>query len=292
MIPLTRKTNSLSPLSKKRALTNNSYSSSKNRNYTTKTTSLTTHNYYNIENTSSKSDEFNFKFNNLLKEKNIVIQKLQNQINKSIYKSKEKSQKLIVQQNIIDSLKEQINQLKEELSTKNLMLKQNRNIENKIFQLQKEYLDEHNNSGNSIIYLESIKEYMNKLMAKEEEINGYKQRIKILTLKLKEKENEIIKKNELLKKYIMFAREGYTNLQTNSNINENYESISHSTGKKAKSLKSQNFSKMSSSIINSNYYMKDSSIKEDISTLSIPSITILVLPFGTFIFNFKRPSTP
>jgi uncharacterized coiled-coil DUF342 family protein len=269
MIPLTRKTNSLSPLSRKRALTNNSYSSSKNRNYTTKTTSLNTHNYYNIENISNKSDEFNFKFNNLLKEKNIVIQKLQNQINKSMYKLKEKNQKLIVQQNIIDSLKEQINQLKEELSTKNLMLKQNRNIENKIFQLQKEYLDDHNNSGNSIIYLESIKEYMNKLMSKEEEITGYKQKIKFLSMKLKEKENEIIKKNDLLKKYIMFTREGYTNLQTNSNYNENYENISHSTGKKAKSLKNQNFSKMSSSIVNSNYHLKDSSEKEDIKHINL-----------------------
>ena len=268
IIPLTRKTNSLSPLSRKRALTNNSYSSGKNRNYTTKTTSLNTHNYYNIENISNKSDEFNFKFNNLLKEKNIVIQKLQNQINNSIFRLKEKNQKLIVQQNIIDSLKEQINQLKEELSTKNLMLKQNRNIENKIFQLQKEYLDEHNNSGNSIIYLESIKDYMNKLMSKEEEINGYKQRIKMLSMKLKEKENEIIKKNDLLKKYIIYTRERYTHLQTNNNVNENYENISHSTGKKAKSLKSQYFSKMSSSAINSNY-LKDSSEKDDMKHINL-----------------------
>ena len=289
MIPLTRKTNSLSPLSRKRALTNNSYSSSKNRNYTTKTTSLNTHNYYNIENISNKSDEFNFKFNNLLKEKNIVIQKLQNQINKSMYKLKEKNQKLKVQQNIIDSLKEQINQLKEELSTKNLMLKQNRNIENKIFQLQKEYLDDHNNSGNSIIYLESIKEYMNKLMSKEEEITGYKQKIKFLSMKLKEKENEIIKKNDLLKKYIMFTREGYTNLQTNSNYNENYENISHSTGKKAKSLKNQNFSKMSSSIVNSNYHLKDSSEKEDIKHINLH--TNKYLTESSESINIKRQNS-
>ena len=103
------------------------------------------------------------------------------------------------------------------------MIKQNKNIEEKIYQLQKEYLDENNNSGNSFIYLESIKEYMNKLNSKEEEINMYKKQIKILTMKLKEKANEISKKNELLKKYVMYNREGSINLLKSNNYETNMQ---------------------------------------------------------------------
>ena len=231
-IQLSRKTNSLSPYKKNISVTNNS-SSSKNKNYTTKTTnSLSTHNYYNIEK-KNENDEYNY----LLKEKNIIIQKLQNQINKLINNSNEKNQKIKVQQNIIDSLNEQIRQLTDELATKNLIIKQNKNIENKIFELQNEYLTDNSNSGNSLLYLESIRDYISKLTNKEEEINTYKKQIKLLNMKLNEKENEIIKKNELLKKYIIYYKERNINLLNNNN----YDNLSQSTGKKAKSLKNQNF---------------------------------------------------
>ena len=182
-IPLTRKTNSLSPFNKNISVTHNS-SSSKNRHYTTKTTnSISTHNYNNMIDYNNESQEYKL----LLKEKNTIIQKLQNHINKLSEKEKEKNQKIKVQQNIIDSLNVQIRQLTDELATKNIIIKQNQNIENKIFQLQKEYLDENNNSGNSFIYLESIKEYMNKLNSKDEEISIYKKQVKILSMKLKER---------------------------------------------------------------------------------------------------------
>ena len=137
--------------------------------------------------------------------------------------------------------------------------------------MQKEYLDDNNNTGNSTMYLESIKEYMNKLIIKEEEINKYQQQIRILNAKLKEKDNEILKKNQLLKKYIMYSREGSVNfMNNNNNYNNNYYDISNSTdNKKPKSLKSQNFSKVSSSIINNNFHLKDCSIKEDLKRVNI-----------------------
>ena len=74
-IPLTRKTNSLSPLYKNISATNHS-SSSKNKNYTTKTTnSLSNHNYFKVDNMNNENEE---DYNHLLKEKNTIIQKLQN----------------------------------------------------------------------------------------------------------------------------------------------------------------------------------------------------------------------
>ena len=134
------------------------------------------------------------------------------------------------------------------------MIKQNQNIEKKIFQLQNEYLNDNSNSGNSTLYLESIREYIKKLSNKEEEINAYKKQIRILNMKLKEKENEILKKNELLKKYIIYYRERETNTNV---LNNNNDNLSHSAGKKAKSLKNHNFQKISSSLINNNYNFKD-----------------------------------
>ena len=58
-------------------------------------------------------------------------------------------------------------------------------MKKKIFHLQKEYLEESNNSfGNNFLYIQSFKEQMNKLNEKEEEINNYKRRINILKIKV------------------------------------------------------------------------------------------------------------
>ena len=245
-ITFTRKINSLSPFNKNKTVTNNS--SPSKRYYNTKTTnSMNTRKYYEIVNNNNENEDYN----RLLKEKNTIIQKLQNQINKLVEKSKERNQKIKVQQNIIDSLNDQIRQLKEELITKNLMIKQNQNIENKIFQLQKEYLDENNQSGNSFIYLESIKEYMDKLNNKDEEINKYKKQVKILTMKLKEREKEIINKNNNLKKNnresgeddISFLKKGFNDI----------------IGKKAKSFKGKfHLKKNSYSILHKYSRLNDS----------------------------------
>ena len=108
-----RKNNSVSPYAKNKSVTYNS-SSSKNKNYTTKTTnSISNHKIFTEENLDINSNEENKKFNNkynlLIKEKNIIISKLQNQIKILIYKEeeKEKEKKIRVQKNIINSLNEQ-----------------------------------------------------------------------------------------------------------------------------------------------------------------------------------------
>ena len=127
----------------------------------------------NSLNTDEESDN-NYKFNILVKEKNTIIQKLQNQIKTLLYNGEEKDRKIKMQKHIIESLKEANKNLQEELNNKNIIIQQNQNIEKKIFNLQKEYLEESNNSGgNNFIYIQSIKEYMNKLNEKEEEINKY-----------------------------------------------------------------------------------------------------------------------
>ena len=57
----------------------------------------------------------------------------------------------------------------------------------------------------------------------------------------------------------MYSREGSVNFMSNNNYNNNNNDISHSTDKKPKSLKNQNFSKIYSSIINNNSLMREKS---------------------------------
>ena len=235
---------SVSPYGKKMSITYNSSLSknkNKNENYNTK--------IINSINTDEEND--NFKFNNLLKEKNTIIKKLQNQIKTLLYKEDEKDKKIMMQKHIIESLRVTNKNLQEELNNKNNIIQQNQNIEKQIFHLQKEYLEESNNSGrNNLMYIQSIKEYMGKLNEKEEEINSYKKRINFLQLNLNKKENEIIKKNNLLKKYIEYNRSRSGSILKHQNYNN--EKLSISTGKKAKSMKNY-----SSEISNSNLKLKN-----------------------------------
>ena len=135
---------------------------------------------------------------------------------------------------MIESLKDSNKNLQEELVKKNIIIQQNQNIEKKIFHLQKEYLEESNNSiGNNFIYIQSLKEQMNKLNEKEEEIYNYKKSINILKLKLKERGKELIKKNKLLKQYITYFRNKSGSVHYSQNKN-NYERINSTSAQKTK----------------------------------------------------------
>ena len=246
---------SVSPFGKNISNTYNSSSSKNNQNY----------NYNNkitssIDNEEEEND--NYKYDLLLKEKNTIIQKLQNQIKKLMFKEEEKDKKIKMQKHIIESLKESNKNLQEELSIKNNIIQQNQNIEKKIFHLQKEYLEESNNSynngNNNLLYFQSIKEYMNKLNEKENEINNYKKRINILKINLQKKENELIKKNKIL---IQYQRNQSGSLLKNNYKNNNnifYEKASLSA-KKAKSMKNY------SNEISSNNFK----LKEDLKQINI-----------------------
>ena len=236
---------SVSPYGKNISITYNS-SSSKTKNYNSinKITS-------SINN--SEENDVNYKYEILLKEKNTLIQKLQNHIKKLSNKEEEKDKKIKIQKHMIESLKDSNKNLQEELVKKNIIIQQNQNIEKKIFHLQKEYLEEsNNNSANNFIYIQSIKEQMNKLNEKEQEINNYKKRITFLKLNLKEKENEIIKKNNLLNQYMAFQKNKSGSIFNSNNSNQKYERISISTGKRPKSVKNY-----SSEINNINFKLKD-----------------------------------
>ena len=250
-VPISYKSNvnstSVSPFGKNISITFNS-SSNKNNNYNNKITS------------SIDEDEENdndYKYNILLKEKNTIIQKLQNQINKLLFKEEEKEKKIIMQKHIIESLKESNKNLQEELNKKNIIIQQNQNIDKKIFHLQKEYLEESNNSiGNNFLYIQSLKEQMNKLLEKEEEINNYKKQINYLKLNLKQKVDELNHKNKLLIKYISHQRNKSVNL---NKVQDNYEKISISTGKRAKSMKNYN----------TNIKNRNNNLKEDLRQVNI-----------------------
>ena len=250
-VPISYKSNvnstSVSPFGKNISITFNS-SSNKNNNYNNKITS------------SIDEDEENdndYKYNILLKEKNTIIQKLQNQINKLLFKEEEKEKKIIMQKHIIESLKESNKNLQEELNKKNIIIQQNQNIDKKIFHLQKEYLEESNNSiGNNFLYIQSLKEQMNKLLEKEEEINNYKKQINYLKLNLKQKVDELNHKNKLLIKYISHQRNKSVNL---NKAQDNYEKISISTGKRAKSMKNYN----------TNIKNRNNNLKEDLRQVNI-----------------------
>ena len=250
-VPISYKSNvnstSVSPFGKNISITFNS-SSNKNNNYNNKITS------------SIDEDEENdndYKYNILLKEKNTIIQKLQNQINKLLFKEEEKEKKIIMQKHIIESLKESNKNLQEELNKKNIIIQQNQNIDKKIFHLQKEYLEESNNSiGNNFLYIQSLKEQMNKLLEKEEEINNYKKQINYLKLNLKQKVDELNHKNKLLIKYISHQRNKSVNL---NKVQDNYEKISISTEKRAKSMKNYN----------TNIKNRNNNLKEDLRQVNI-----------------------
>jgi hypothetical protein len=109
---------SLSPFGKNISNTYHSSSSNNNKNYN-----------FNNKITSSidneEEDNDNYKYELLLKEKNTIIQKLQNQIKKLIFKEEEKDKKIKMQKHIIESLKESNKNLQEELSKKNIIIQQN-----------------------------------------------------------------------------------------------------------------------------------------------------------------------
>ena len=245
---------SVSPFGKNISNTYHSSSSNNNNNYiyNNKITS-------SIDNEEENNDDYKYEL--LLKEKNTIIQKLQNQIKKLIFKEEEIDKKIKMQKHIIESLKESNKNLQEELSKKNSIIQQNQNIEKKIFHLQKQYLEESNNSyndnNNNFKYIQSIKECMNKLNEKENEINTYKKRINILKINLQKKENELIRKNKILSQ---FQRNKSGSPPKNSKKNNNifYERTSLST-KKAKSMK--NYSNE-----NSNNNLK---LKEDLRQINI-----------------------
>ena len=162
-----------------------------------------------------------------------------------------------MQKHIIESLKESNKNLQEELNKKNIIIQQNQNIDKKIFHLQKEYLEESNNSiGNNFLYIQSLKEQMNKLLEKEEEINNYKKQINYLKLNLKQKVDELNHKNKLLIKYISHQRNKSVNL---NKVQDNYEKISISTGKRAKSMKNYN----------TNIKNRNNNLKEDLRQVNI-----------------------
>ena len=237
---------SVSPFGKNISNTYHSSSSNNNKNYiyNNKITS-------SIDNEEEENDDYKYQL--LLKEKNTIIQKLQNQIKKLIFKEEEKDKKIKMQKHIIESLKESNKNLQEELSKKNIIIQQNQNIDKKIFHLQKQYLEESNNSyndNNNFMYIQSIKECMNKLNEKENEINTYKKRINILKINLQKKENELIRKNKILSQY----KRNQSGSQPKSNQKNNnilYERTSLST-KKAKSMKNY-----SNKISNNNLKLKE-----------------------------------
>ena len=248
-ISLKSKSNSISvsPYVKNTSITYNSSSSKNENNNINNNMKLISSINYEEENDN------NYKYNILLKEKNTIIKKLQNQIKTLLYKDEEKDKKIKMQKHIIDCLKETNKKLQEELNKKNFIIQQNQNIEKKIFHLQKEYLEEsNNNSANNFIYIQSLKEQMNKLNEKEQEINNYKKRITFLKLNLKEKENELIKKNNLLNQYMVYNRNKSGSVFNSNNSNQKYDRISISTGKRPKSVKNYN----SSEINNNNFKLK------------------------------------
>ena len=220
-----------------------------------------------ILNSIDNDEDNDYKNNLLLKEKNTIIQKLQKQINILMTKEEEKDKKIKMQKQMIDSLKGTIKNLQEELSKKNLIIQQNQNIEKQIFHLQKEYLEDSNNSSrNNIVYIQSIRDNMNKLVEKELEINNYKKNINLLKSALKEKENEIIKKNGLLEKFSTYmANEKHSVLNYTTYKSDK---IPISTGKKAKSVKNY------SSENNDNKFRLKEDLKQINTQVNKPSIDL------------------
>ena len=244
---------SVSPYSKNISLTyNSSLSNKKNYNNINKITSSIN---------DSEENDIEYKYELLLKEKNTLIQKLQNHIKKLTNKEDEKNKKIKIQKHMIESLKESNKNLQEELVKKNLIIQQNQNIEKKIFHLQKEYLEESNNSfGNNFLYIQSLKEQMNKLNEKEEEINNYKRRINILKLKLKDKEIELNKNKKLLKQYLAYFKNKSGSVY-NSQNKSNYEMINSTSPQKSKSMKNY-----STNISNNNIKLKEELKQNNIKT--------------------------
>ena len=220
-----------------------------------------------ILNSIDNDEDNDYKNNLLLKEKNTIIQKLQKQINILMTKEEEKDKKIKMQKQMIDSLKGTIKNLQEELSKKNLIIQQNQNIEKQIFHLQKEYLEESNNSsGNNIVYIQSIRDNMNKLVEKELEINNYKKNINLLKSALKEKENEIIKKNGLLEKFSTYMANEKRSVLNYTTYKS--DKIPISTGKKAKSVKNY------SSENNDNKFRLKEDLKQINTQVNKPSIDL------------------
>ena len=167
----------------------------------------------NISNISfdySKNNEYkvlNYKnqnLDNIIKEKNTLINSLQNQISNYILRAKESLKKTNIQEQIIISLKEQIKQLNSDLLRKKNMIEQNEDIDYKISKLKKDVEksrdkklnDDYNESKrHNFVLNNKINNLKNELKEKHNLINRLKLQNENLIKKLKDNEFVINKKN-------------------------------------------------------------------------------------------------
>ncbi len=154
---------------------------------------------YNFLNYTTKNTDDN----NIIKEKNIIINNLQNQINKYILKIKENNKKINLQEQMINSLKDQNKQLNNDLIRKKNIIEQNEEIDYKITKLKKDVEksrdkklnDEFNESKrHNFILNNKINSYKQVIKEKNDIIN--KLNIKNESLLKIIKDNEMILKNK------------------------------------------------------------------------------------------------
>ena len=166
---------------------------------------------------------------NLIKEKNEVIQNLQSQINKYVAKLKESLKKINIQNRIINSLKSQNSQLNNENARKKNIIRQNEDIDLKINKLRKDaeksrekiLNDDFNESKrNNYILNNKINNLKKELKEKEEEINKLKSKNDYLIKFLKENESklsQINSQNNILKQENILTKNQYNDLQIRYN---------------------------------------------------------------------------
>ena len=166
---------------------------------------------------------------NLLKEKNLLIQNLQNQINKYLLKLKECTKKINIQNQTIISLKSQNKQLNNENTRKNKIIKQNEDIDYKISKLRKDAEksrekilneDYSESKRNNYILNNKIKNIKKELQEKEESVKNMKLKNDYLVKLIKDNEenlkNKISQINKLNEENISLKQK-YNEIQNNFN---------------------------------------------------------------------------
>ena len=190
------------------------------------TTTVSSHK--NLSQAENKSREFA----KIINEKNEVINNLQIKLNELLIKTNENNHKMSIQEEIIKSLKEQIKQLNSELIRKNNIIGQNENIDNK-FQKLKEDIQSTKlrNSNEELNYLKKNNFLLN------EEISKINKRNENLFKKFTENKNELISKNNMIKK----LNEENMKIQKNfEQLEKNFYDLSNKLNSKAPNLDNNN----------------------------------------------------
>ena len=156
---------------------------------------------YTSDNNSINQNQIN---DNLIKEKNVVINNLQNQIKKYVIKLKESMKQINIQKQIITSLKSQNKQLNDENHRKSNIIKQNEDINIKITKLkidaekskEKKLKDNFDESRRNHHMLDNkMNNFKKELNEKDEEIKRYKTKNDYLTKLLNDNEEKLNLKN-------------------------------------------------------------------------------------------------